>query len=1010
MSTTPLPNAVRQRILCLARWQQVLWSTHGFGKTAKERQKAWADQWRQAGQEVGLDFPEMPLEQVALLFEAPPEREAFLRLGCVGASVAGLARRYLVVHGGLPVARYETLVEFQAVRQAVDLEVLACWSAAEAAWRARDQANARPRVDWPHGLGISPSLVGDALDGDLVDGHVHLGGVLGAADLWPAVLDPRASHARHALLASWKRGLGRRPLPQPVVSRLTELWQVRDLLAMQVAEWRRRGGGARLKEGTARLFARAPLEEHLSVRVGLCGADPSLWLPPLLLVPRWGSPTCERFLADPASQLDALLLDERALLAECFLGVLGVHGALPPWFGPALAIYLACRVLFHRAATQHTRRVGFESFKEWYGSPARKAMQPAVDEPSWGRAIWRRVTMDGRVRVEGRVMPRRDRIRPAIDAALDAGLEPPWRLGRDFGLVAHFAKEPDPRWKAFKKGKGPFLESPCSGRTVVTDPAFLLRHAQLREKVRGQALSLEELRAMDPEVGWGLLGIDAASTETDAPPEVFAPAFRYLRRGTAPTAEHRGPGEGCGSYPPLRATFHAGESFLHPISGLRAVWEAMEFLDLRAKDRIGHGVVLGIDYDEWLRQSSADPALPREERLDDLVWAIDLLGYVEVAGGRRKVLELESLVEAEFHALYRGEPGYSPRAVQQDLAWAWRLRWMDPDQVLAVLRGLGFEPTRRPTDRRFDSRRPRLRSLSTTRPLASCRQEGGCLVWNARMRACGGGEPCPDAKGQGCCEASAAQEWGRCVAVANPGVSRRGLAWRIATLDLELLLGGTVPQAALHLCCLHHFDRSVWARGRARTSWSPPFPDPARLFPLLRALVVAEAARRGLTVEVCPSSNQRIGAFGGLEHHPVFALSGDQGGGAAGPTVMVCTDNPGIFATNLENEYALLGRSAELRGGGARDLRRDIVPWLRALRVDGLRSTFLRQDAPDVSPPETGPWPEALALHPEWRGKSWWRFATGEDTRLERWRLARAIRRDMGCPAWNSLHAPRRGR
>ena len=77
---------------------------------------------------------------------------------------------------------------------------------------------------------------------------------------------------------------------------------------------------------------------------------------------------------------------------------------------------------------------------------------------------------------------------------------------------------------------------------------------------------------------WAVLrGVDGASNELHAPPEPFAPSFRLVRRAGIP-----------------RATFHVGEDFLHLLTGIRAVAEALTFLDLRSGDRVGHATALAL--------------------------------------------------------------------------------------------------------------------------------------------------------------------------------------------------------------------------------------------------------------------------------------------------------------------------------------------------------------------------------------------------------------------------------
>ncbi len=991
MSTVHLSQDTRQRIQCLCRQDVALWTNTGIGLSAPERSRLWMRHWREAARLVGRDFAELPLEQVSLLFDSPSERRAFSALGAVGASLSGLSTRYLELAAGHPSPRHELILELQPVRQAVDLELLACWCLAERLHAAGCLTPPDRSLDWPLGLGCSHPFVEGALRGDLVEGHVHLGGVLGTADIWPALLDPRGLQGRLGLLARWQRSLGVRPISRAVKSRMLDLRGLRDLLSLQLQLWRgptSRTAQPTLKPGLEALRRAVVLEER-SLR-GRPGGEGSItFLPGRADITPWiASPTRSRLVGLSPALVGRRLIGEREFLVGAFAGALGLFGKAPPWFGPVLLVYVTCRNLFHRTVTQHTRRVGFESFKEWYGSPGRKRIAPLGDELARLQAIHRRVSLDGRVRVEGRVTPVLGRIRAHIEAAQTA-LDRPAALGRDFGLVIHFVKEPDPRWRAFKQGERALERSTPARHDPVKDPPHLLRHAGLRAKVRAQALDLESWREVDPEISRTTLAIDAASTETDAPPEVFAPAFRYLRRPLYDV-----PRGGLA----LQATFHAGESFFHPISGLRAVYEAMEYLDLKRGDRLGHGMVLGIDFEQWLANSELDPYLPMEEKLDDLVWAIHMLGFEGVADCLScKSSEVKEQLQREFLRTYREGHIPSPDELHRDLVQAWRLRWMDPEELFGVLDALGWSPSSRLARSRRRARNGK-RVLRAGEALQSCARHGRCQIREASAARDPGSKPTGD---RGQCSASREGDWSRCSAVSNLTMSSRGLAWRLATTDVATLLSGSVSQAALRYLYVHHFDRAFWSCSRQRVDWAGgqgervgSLDGPARLFDVLRSLVVAEVANRGLTVEVCPTSNQRIGAFGSMDRHPVFLLAGSPAHeGIARPRVMVCTDNPGIFSTNLPNEYALLARAREVDEGERRESPEGVAHWIRRLREESTRASFLRDRSGDVGPPASPitPAPQTWRVDLRWR-----RFVQDEPGRRARWRLLRRIRADLG--------------
>lgn len=98
--------------------------------------------------------------------------------------------------------------------------------------------------------------------------------------------------------------------------------------------------------------------------------------------------------------------------------------------------------------------------------------------------------------------------------------------------------------------------------------------------------------------------IDAASSEFSNRPEAFSHSFRFLR-----------------SYG-FNATFHAGEDFYDLADGLRAIDEAIHLLQLKASDRIGHALALGIDAVKYYETRHNYIVLPKQWMLDNVVWLL----------------------------------------------------------------------------------------------------------------------------------------------------------------------------------------------------------------------------------------------------------------------------------------------------------------------------------------------------------------------------------------------------
>ena len=85
-------------------------------------------------------------------------------------------------------------------------------------------------------------------------------------------------------------------------------------------------------------------------------------------------------------------------------------------------------------------------------------------------------------------------------------------------------------------------------------------------------------------------------------PEVFAQAFARL------------------SSFKIGFTFHVGEDFYDIADGLRAIDEAILFLNLKRGDRLGHCLALGIQPQIYYSEHDYHLAIPYQVLIDDMVW------------------------------------------------------------------------------------------------------------------------------------------------------------------------------------------------------------------------------------------------------------------------------------------------------------------------------------------------------------------------------------------------------
>jgi hypothetical protein len=67
----------------------------------------------------------------------------------------------------------------------------------------------------------------------------------------------------------------------------------------------------------------------------------------------------------------------------------------------------------------------------------------------------------------------------------------------------------------------------------------------------------------------------------------------------------------------LKVTYHAGEDYLHPLCGLRTIHDAIVFCK---SDRVGHGLALGADIEDFNQTRGQFLWMPKGLILDDLLW------------------------------------------------------------------------------------------------------------------------------------------------------------------------------------------------------------------------------------------------------------------------------------------------------------------------------------------------------------------------------------------------------
>lgn len=169
------------------------------------------------------------------------------------------------------------------------------------------------------------------------------------------------------------------------------------------------------------------------------------------------------------------------------------------------------------------------------------------------------------------------------------------------------------------------------GKDIDLDRAMLL----LRDELR----NLQDYLQIHRPLGLSkyLVGFDVAGFEMARPNWFYLPAFVEMRDWWR--REIGLPEQASGD---LGYTYHAGEDFLHLIQGLRHIGEVITFFPWEEGDRIGHGLALGLDAQEWQNRTPL-LRMPLDAILFDLIWEWDLYVHqsVEVSADFRRRLEIK---------------------------------------------------------------------------------------------------------------------------------------------------------------------------------------------------------------------------------------------------------------------------------------------------------------------------------------------------------------------------------
>jgi len=321
--------------------------------------------------------------------------------------------------------------------------------------------------------------------------------------------------------------------------------------------------------------------------------------------------------------------------------------------------YLVFKQSVRNELVQTNNTVGFENFSIYTGRKNFFKDKSQVIESAIHRSICK-----GNVKsLEIRVTPARKAYDNAVQLKrineIIQRQKKKWQPELKYYYVFHFTKAQDKplgEWEDF---------SGCQ-----------CRHYAKRRELRRTASEIRFFRENYREQASWVLGIDACSQEIGCRPEVFAVVFRYLAAHTVEDIA------GVQKVSQLRMTYHVGEDFLDMADGLRAVDEAVSFLNLRCGDRIGHGTVLGLDVRKWYEFKQNTVILAQQDYLDNVVWLYHKLVEYRIDGFE----VLKEQLQQEF-CFYFAEIYLHTRFGSREIFYfdiktyyeAWKLRGDEPE-------------------------------------------------------------------------------------------------------------------------------------------------------------------------------------------------------------------------------------------------------------------------------------------------------------------------------------------
>ncbi len=158
-----------------------------------------------------------------------------------------------------------------------------------------------------------------------------------------------------------------------------------------------------------------------------------------------------------------------------------------------------------------------------------------------------------------------------------------------YGLIVHFIKA-----KITKDAK-----------------TYGIHRKNIEDSYTQKAEQLSAFIEQDRNFSHRIVGIDTANYEKDNPPEFYVKLYKNF----APLKKKYN----------IHYTFHVGEAFNCLITGIRHIYEVINYLNYSPGDRLGHALALGFKVKKYFKRKNMEIICTKMELLDNLVWMFEMV-------------------------------------------------------------------------------------------------------------------------------------------------------------------------------------------------------------------------------------------------------------------------------------------------------------------------------------------------------------------------------------------------